>query len=202
MMKMFLRSMILCLALTTPAWATEPATGSDETPQALYLRAGKLERQGRLTQARELYESLIERFPSSEFAVKANDRLLDFLRTSGQPQAGSPLPPSAAPAGTLPPAASSSDPKERARALLALAKKAERIAEVEQNRLYYSFISLYSFHRLNRGELAEREKEWQVTAENRVKSELGMGTDEIRQRLQAACTELGITGPCDEQALK
>ena len=55
---------------------------------------------------------------------------------------------------------------------------------------------------MNRGELEEKEKGWLLAVEIKVKSELGMGTMEIRQRLQTACTETGITGPCDEDALK
>src|SRR5690242_8305103 len=69
--------MLLMCAAGRQAWAEgTPA----ETPQALYLQAGMMERQGNVVRAKELYENLIERYPTSDFAVKANDRLLELLR--------------------------------------------------------------------------------------------------------------------------
>jgi hypothetical protein len=54
-------------------------------PQMLYLRAGKFERDGDTSKARQLYEYLVETFSSTSWAVKANDRLLS-LRTDTKPQ--------------------------------------------------------------------------------------------------------------------
>ena len=50
-------------------------------PQAMYLAAGKYEREGDSYNARKLYEQLIDRFPSSPFAAKANDQLLANQRS-------------------------------------------------------------------------------------------------------------------------
>ena len=61
------------IALALPLHAGEP---SADSPQSLYLQAGKEERSGSSVTARAIYESIIDRFPESEFAVKANDRLL------------------------------------------------------------------------------------------------------------------------------
>lgn len=49
-------------------------------PQAMYLAAGKYEREGDSYRARQVYEGLIERFPNSQWAVKANDQLLQNQR--------------------------------------------------------------------------------------------------------------------------
>lgn len=55
-------------------------------PQSVYLQAGKAERggglqtQGEYFSARELYEALIDRYPASPFAAKANDQLLAIDR--------------------------------------------------------------------------------------------------------------------------
>jgi len=46
-----------------------------EDPQIIYLAAGKHERNGESSEATKMYENLIERFPSSQWAVKANDQL-------------------------------------------------------------------------------------------------------------------------------
>ena len=45
-------------------------------PQAMYLAAGKYEREGDSYSARKVYGQIIDRFPSSTFAAKANDQLL------------------------------------------------------------------------------------------------------------------------------
>lgn len=50
-------------------------------PQAMYLAAGKYEREGDAYNARKVYEQIIERFPSSPFAAKANDQLLANQRS-------------------------------------------------------------------------------------------------------------------------
>lgn len=48
--------------------------GSD--PQKMYLAAGTYVRSGDEAKAKQIYEAIIERFPDSDFAVKANDQLL------------------------------------------------------------------------------------------------------------------------------
>ena len=53
-------------------------------PQAMYLAAGRLERNGQSTKAQQVYERLIERFPSTTWAVKANDQLLETRRVNSQ----------------------------------------------------------------------------------------------------------------------
>ena len=50
-------------------------------PQAMYLAAGKYEREGDSYSARKVYEQIIDRFPSSTFAAKANDQLLANQRS-------------------------------------------------------------------------------------------------------------------------
>lgn len=49
-------------------------------PTVMYLAAGKLERTGESGKAQLVYERLIERFPASQWAVKANDQLLEKRR--------------------------------------------------------------------------------------------------------------------------
>lgn len=51
-----------------------------KNPQSMYLAAGKYEREGRQYEARQVYERLIEKFPSSSWAIKANDQLLQSQR--------------------------------------------------------------------------------------------------------------------------
>ncbi len=50
-------------------------TLAGKNPQALYLAAGTYFRNGESGRASALYESIIERFPTSDWAVKANDQL-------------------------------------------------------------------------------------------------------------------------------
>lgn len=51
-------------------------------PQVMYLAAGKLERNGESYKARQVYERIVDRFPSSTWAVKANDQLLQNRRVN------------------------------------------------------------------------------------------------------------------------
>lgn len=51
-------------------------------PQTMYLAAGRFERNGESNMAQQVYERLIERFPSSTWAVKANDQLLETRRVN------------------------------------------------------------------------------------------------------------------------
>lgn len=46
------------------------------SPQAMYLQAGKYEREGNASDAKRLYETLIEKHPNHPLAIKANDQLL------------------------------------------------------------------------------------------------------------------------------
>jgi len=178
----------LLVALTAAAApAAEPAP--TETAQSLYLQAGRAERQDQQAKAKELYEAIIDRFPSSDLAIKANDRLLELMRGTSTAPSAKPVPP--------PPA----DPKAQARELLGLKKKAQDIQDKEWRRLSMAFFNRYD-HRYNRSELRENEVEWDKKAEEKVREELGMGTAEINARFDDACKKLGITGTCDEKALK
>ncbi|MCX7067015.1 MAG: DUF1566 domain-containing protein [Methylococcales bacterium] len=56
---------------------------NNEIAQEMYLAAGKSEREGSSTQAKETYEMIISRFPDSVYAVKANDQLLQINRVTG-----------------------------------------------------------------------------------------------------------------------
>lgn len=49
-------------------------------PQSMYLAAGKYDRDGESSKANQVYERLISRFPSSQWAIKANDQLLQNKR--------------------------------------------------------------------------------------------------------------------------
>ncbi len=53
-----------------------------KNPQGMYLAAGQYERKGESYNARKIYEAIVERFPSSSWAVKANDRLLGIKADS------------------------------------------------------------------------------------------------------------------------
>lgn len=50
-------------------------TLNSKKPQAMYLAAGKYERDGYSSHASEIYEAIISHFPDSVWAVKANDQL-------------------------------------------------------------------------------------------------------------------------------
>jgi hypothetical protein len=185
---------LLILLAAGGAGAEQQAASAGETPQSLYLQAGKAERQAQQGKAKELYEALIDRYPTSELAVKANDRLLELMKGSTAAEPGKQ---GAAPAAPAAPA----DPKAKARELLALSKKATDIQEKEWRRHSYAFFNRHD-HRFNRAELRDQEVLWDKAAEEKVKKELGMGTEEIKSKLEEACKEAGITGPCDEKALK
>jgi hypothetical protein len=71
-----MKKSLLLLTFALQLAITSIAHAEADTPQSLYLKAGREERQGETVRARQTYESIIDRFPESEFAVKANDRLL------------------------------------------------------------------------------------------------------------------------------
>ncbi|WP_460595322.1 hypothetical protein [Geomonas sp. Red276] len=179
---------LLLIILTAATALAEPPPAPAETAQSLYLQAGKAERQDQLARARELYEAIIDRFPTSDLAVKANDRLLELYRAPSAPAVAKPAP-------------VAGGPKAKARELLELKNRAADIWDKERRRLSLAFFNRFD-HRFNRGELREHEAEWDQAAEAKVKQELGMGSAEIQGKLNEACRELGITGTCDEKALK
>lgn len=53
-----------------------------DDPQKMYLAAGAFSRNGEESKARQIYEAIIEQFPESAFAVKANDQLMAAVRSS------------------------------------------------------------------------------------------------------------------------
>ena len=55
---------VRCVRLKTP-----------KTPNGMYVYAGQLERQGKASEARSVYEQLVAQFPDSAAAMKATDRL-------------------------------------------------------------------------------------------------------------------------------
>lgn len=215
--------LIIMLSITIAGVARAEATA--DTPQALYLKAGKEERQGESAKARQTYESIIDRFPDSEFAVKANDRLLAISPLSPTPPATAPVeavtaapvqtppqPAAAAPASpaiTLPPflapetpAPLPDDPTKRQGVELArLYNKARSIYDSEFSRREFAFTTQYG-HRYNHMERSRKEKEWRAAADDKVRKELGLSVEEIRLKLQQACDAAGITGTCDEKAFR
>jgi hypothetical protein len=51
-----------------------------KSPQIMYIEAGKQERNGNTSKANQLYEAIIDRFPNSDFAVKASDKMTGSIR--------------------------------------------------------------------------------------------------------------------------
>lgn len=51
-----------------------------KSPQKMYIEAGIQERKGYTSNANKLYEAIIDRFPKSDFAVKASDKLTSANR--------------------------------------------------------------------------------------------------------------------------
>jgi len=51
-----------------------------KSPQTMYIEAGKQERNGNTSKATKLYEAIVDRFPNSDFAVKASDKLTGAIR--------------------------------------------------------------------------------------------------------------------------
>lgn len=183
------------LALALPLHAGEPAADS---PQSLYLQAGKEERSGSSATARAIYESIIDRFPESEFAVKANDRLLllpPAKQKAEPPSASSPFTLFAPePSKPLP-----ADPLLRRGVETARMKaKAEAVrrGEIELQRArYYT----REGHRINRSVLADKESQWQKAADQKIVAEFGMNLDEMGEKLQQLCSEAKVKGECSEK---
>jgi hypothetical protein len=87
---------LLAVIMSLSVAAFVHADAGADTPQSLYLKAAKEERQGETAKACQTYETIIDRFPDSEFAVKANDRLLTISPRTLSPAA-------TPPAVTIPP---------------------------------------------------------------------------------------------------
>jgi predicted nucleic acid-binding Zn-ribbon protein len=62
---------------------------NNKNPQTMYLAAGIYERNGDSYKAKQVYEAIISRFPSSSWAVKANDQLNDTKRSNDAESAAS-----------------------------------------------------------------------------------------------------------------
>jgi hypothetical protein len=189
-MKRVLIAYLIFLMCATGRQACADGTPA-ETPQALYLQAGKMERQGNVVRARELYESLVDRYPTSDLAVKANDRLLELLKPTSATadeekkpiKLEAPLP---------------DDPVRRRGVELArLYRKAAKLRDDEINSRTYAFTTRYA-HKYSRSDLASKQKEWEAGADARVRRELGISLEEIQRELTEICRQLGITGSCEE----
>jgi len=195
-----LMMMALVTALAVPLYAADTAVDS---PQSLYLKAGKEERAGSAAKAREIYESIIDRFPESEFAVKANDRLL-ALPTAGQKATGAPSqemgkiekifsPP---PPGPLP-----ADPLLRRGVEAARAKaRAEVVRREEYERLKRGD-EARDGRKIIRANSTAKEAEWSQGADSKVVEEFGMSLDELAAKLAVICKEAGVKGECSEEKL-
>ncbi|GEM_PF-4339439 len=185
----------LLIALATPLYA---AQGGADTPQSLYLQAGKEERSGSAAKARQIYESIIDRFPESEFAVKANDRLLTIApanRTTVEKPQPSPL-------TILAPKAESPLPSapllRRGVEMARMKTRAEIIYRDEIDRERELFFAREG-HRVNRGVLSEKERMWKESAERKVKEQYGLTIGEMGEKLRELCSEAKVKGECGEE---
>jgi len=192
-----LMMLVLVTALAGPLYAA--GNGAD-SPQSLYLRAGKEERSGSAAIAREIYESIIDRFPESEFAVKANDRLL-ALPTAKQKAVSAPSrdiekifsPPPAAP---LPADPLLSRGVEAAR----LKARAEVVRREEYDRLRRDGETKEG-RKYIQAKRSTIEAAWRQGADRKVVEEFGMNVDELTAKLELICKEAGVKGECSEEAL-
>jgi hypothetical protein len=62
---------------------------NNKNPQTMYLAAGSYGRNGDSYKAKQVYEAIISRFPSSSWAVKANDQLNETKRSNDAESAAS-----------------------------------------------------------------------------------------------------------------
>jgi len=188
---------LICLAAPLHAGATPT-----DSPQKLYLQAGKEERSGSLDAARKIYESIIDRYPESDFAVKANDRLLAIQPAPPRKAEKAPEPPVIellAPKAAKP---LPSEPLLRQGVELARMKaQAESVERQELARQREAYL-VYEGHRVNRGVLAEKEAKWQVVADKKVLDQFGMSLDEMGEKLRGLCKEAQVKGECNEEAFQ
>lgn len=193
------KSFLAITAFITLAAPLHAAQATPDTPQGLYLQAGKEERSGGTEKAREIYENIIDRFPESEFAVKANDRLLILTPAKQKTESQTQSPPLTI-VTTPSPKPLPSDPLMRRGVELARMKsKAETMKrhELEREReLFY----VREGHRINRGVLAEKESQWQKDADRKVVDEFGMTLEEMNATLKTICVEANVKGECNEEA--
>lgn len=183
---------VLVFALALPLLAADPA-------QSLYLGAGKEERAGNIAKAREIYESIIDRFPESEFAVKANDRLLGLQAVRPAP-AGAPAPAAPKAAGEEKPLPD--DPllrrgieaaRLKERADVVYREELERLGRMDEAR---------EGRKASRWNLAEREGVRRQAAERKVVAECGFTLEELTSKLAVVCKEAGLKEECREEDLR
>lgn len=194
------KSFALIGALISLASPLHAAQVTPDTPQGLYLQAGKEERSGSGARAREIYESIIDRFPESEFAVKANDRLLS-LPSAKQKSEGAPPSSPLTILAEKPSRALPTDPLLRRGVEMARMKsRAETMRRHELERERELFFTREG-HRFNRNVLSENEAKWKKAAERKIIDEFGMTTEEMGERLKQICNEAKVKGECGEEAL-
>ena len=185
------------MAVTSSLQAADTAMN----PQALYLQAGKEERSGSAAKAKEIYETIIERFPESDFAVKANDRLLAMPPAAKTPADAQPV---AAETDLFAPAPEKplpEDPKLRKAVEAARLKaKAEVTAREEFQRLK-RVDYVREGRKQNKSLMPDKEASWRQAAEKKVVEKHGMPLSEISSRLDAACKEAGFAAGCSEDEL-
>ncbi|NVO00430.1 MAG: hypothetical protein HXX17_14005 [Geobacteraceae bacterium] len=210
--------LIICTAicLATPLFAAQTVADS---PQSLYLQAGKEERTGNHEKARQIYESIIDRFPESEFSVKANDRLLTIapMKKKTEVPTAAPVPVNV----SAPTPAPSTSPLQPLSDLLAqeptkpLPSEPGLRSAVEAVRLKNSALIAYreelarlkrvdearNGRKVARIKQAEREADWRQAAALKVFEANGMPLEEIVSKADAICKGLGVKGECNEENL-
>jgi hypothetical protein len=170
-------------------------------PQLLYLQAGKEERSGSAIKAREIYETIINSFPESDFAVKANDRLLAMPGAVKAPAEGKPAVTETGLFAPAPEKPLPDDPKLRKAVEAARLKaKAEVTAREEFERLKRVDYAREG-RRQNKSRMPDKEALWQQAAERMVMEKYGLTLGEMSSRLDAACKEAGFAPACNEDEL-
>lgn len=195
----FTRPFIIIMTLLLLAAPLRAGQESVDSPQALYLQAGKEERSGSLVKAREIYESIVDRFPESDFAVKANDRLL-LLPGVKQKSDREPTSLLSTVFTSSPPKALPADPLLRRGVETARIKaKAESVRRQELER-QKELHSAREGRKASRRVLAEKEANWQKAADQKIIDEFGMSLDELGEKLKQVCSEAKVKGDCSEEA--